>query len=114
MALNPEDAKILAREIEARQSHLRVSTERWLTLIADQIDGTVNRSTAPLEDVVMALRASTPHGDHDELAALRAARAHSDLLTDLAGISATLRIGPPASLGYRLTSLVEDLRRTAG
>lgn len=99
----------LARDIGERVDDLLAAIERWSTRLADTLDRVVEDSAGPLEDLLRAARADDPEAA-DQLALLRAERALTSLVLELAGIAATLRLGPPATAAYRLRSLASGRR----
>lgn len=95
----------LARDIEVRLEDLLAAVDRWSAPLADTLDRVVDDSAGPLEDLLRSVQSGRP-AHEDELAVLRAERALTSLLLELAGLAAALRLGPPATAAYRLRALI--------
>lgn len=108
MPSDPLDSA-LARDIGERVDDLLAAIERWSTPLADTLDRAVEDSAGPLEDLLHVARSDDPE-KADQLALLRAERALTSLVLELAGIAAALRLGPPPTAAYRLRSLASGGR----
>lgn len=100
----------LALDLLRRHDDLVAATGRWLTNLAADLDDAVAR-LAVVEDLVAARDELPP--SEDELAPRRAQRALEEAMLELGGLAASLRLGPPPTVGYRLTALVHELEASA-